>query len=129
MGRKQPDNIVEIARIILEAGAKDNQKSLDDTVWLVASGRIVREHGVQEPLLDLLCDYGADPRAGVQAALVHCETAAAQKLLERGAPLNLSTACAMGMMADVPALLKSADKEQLQMALALCTGRLRSSVS
>lgn len=116
---KLPDNIVDIARIILEAGAKENQKSLNETVGLVASGRIVREHGVQEALLDLLCDYGADPSTGVQTALVHRETAAARKLLERGALLDLSTACAMGLMEDVAVLLKSADKEQLQLALAL----------
>ena len=114
-----PENIVEIARIILEAGAKDNQKSLDETVMLVASGRIVREHNVQGTLLDLLCDYGADPSAGMHSALAHCETDAVRKLLERDAPLDLSAASSLGMMDDVSRLLKTANVEQLQLALAL----------
>lgn len=114
-----PANIVEIARIILEAGAKSNQKSLDETVMLVSSGRIVREHGVQEPLIDLLCDYGANPVAGMHSALAHCEVAAVKKLLQRGAPLDLSAAASLDMMADVVRLLVTADTDQLQLALAL----------
>jgi hypothetical protein len=114
-----PDNIVEIARIILDAGAKENQKSLDETVMLVASGRIVREHGVQGALIDLLCDYGADPSAGIHSALAHCETDAVEALLARGAPLDLSTASALGRMEDVARLLGTADAEQLQLGLAL----------
>ncbi|MFK7938946.1 MAG: ankyrin repeat domain-containing protein [Roseovarius sp.] len=114
-----PGNIVDIARIILEAGAKDNQASLNETVGLVASGRIAREYGAQEPLIDLLCDYGADPNAGMIAALVHCERAAARRLLARGATLDISAAAALGMMPDVLRLLDTADAPQLQLALAL----------
>ncbi len=114
-----PANVVEIARIILEAGAKDNQKALNETVMLVASGQVAREHEVQEPLLDLLCDYGADPAAGIHAALAHREIAAVKKLLARGAPLDLSTASAIGMMDEVVRLLKAPDEGQLQLGLSL----------
>jgi|TARA_B110000879_G_C11127276_1_gene494427 hypothetical protein len=114
-----PPNIVDIARIVLDAGAKDNQKSLDETVMLVASGRIVRKHGAQLPLINLLCDYGADPCAGIHAALAHCETAAVKLLLRRGAPLDLSTAAALGWMDDISKLLGQADEGQMQLALAL----------
>lgn len=116
---KLPENIVEIARIILDAGAKDNQKSLDETVMLVASGRIVREHGAQLPLINLLCDYGADPKAGIHSALAHCEIEAVEELLKRGAPLDLSTAAALGWMEDVSKLIDQADQDQVQLALAL----------
>lgn len=114
-----PDNIVEIARIILDAGAKDNQTSLDETVGLVASGRIAREFGAQGPLIDLLCDYGADANAGINAALVHCELDAVRTLLARGARLDLATAAALGQMNDVTRMLDAADQDQLQLALAL----------
>lgn len=116
---KLPDNIVEIARVILDAGAKDNQKSLDETAMLVASGQISREHGAQIPLINLLCDYGADPGAGMHSALAHFEIAAAKQLLKRGAPLDLSTAAALGWMDDVAKLIAQADEEQLQLGLAL----------
>jgi ankyrin repeat protein len=116
---KLPENIVEIARLILEAGAKENQKSLDETVMLVASGRIVRENGAQTPLLNLLCDYGADPNEGIHSALAHGEFDAVHTLLSRGAPLILSTAAALGQEADVARLIIGADEHELQLALAL----------
>lgn len=123
---KLPENIVEIARIILKAGAKDNQKSLDETVMLVASGRIVREHGAQLPLINLLCDYGADPKAGIHSALAHCEVEAVELLLKRGAPLDLSTAAALGWLDDVSKLMAQADEGQTQLALALAAQNNRS---
>lgn len=116
---KLPENIVEIARIILEAGAKNNQKSLDETVMLVASGRIVREHGAQGPLLNLLCNYGADPVAGMHSALAHGEFEAARLLVTRGAPLDLSTAASLNLKDDVAKLMGEANKDQIQLGLAL----------
>ncbi|MFT6024443.1 MAG: hypothetical protein ACI9PY_002569 [Ascidiaceihabitans sp.] len=116
---KMPENIVEIARIILDAGAKENQKSLDETLMLTASGRIAREHGAQKLLLHLLCDYGADPNAGLHAALAHCELDAVRLLLTRGAPLDLSTASALGLMDDVARLLDTANIAQIQLGLSL----------
>ncbi len=123
-----PDNIVEIAQIILDAGAKDNQKSLDSTLMLVASGRIVRECGAEEPLLNLLCDYGADPSAGIYSALAHGEFDATQLLVARGAPLNLSTAAALGHIGEVSRLIDSADEDQLQLGLSLSALHNRTSV-
>jgi peptide-methionine (S)-S-oxide reductase len=71
-----PANIVQIVRLILNSGAKENQTALDGMLGLVCSGRVPRECGVQVALIDLLCEYGAEPD---QAIL----------LVERGARLDL----------------------------------------
>jgi hypothetical protein len=54
-----PDNIVEAAKVILDAGAKEDHSALNETLWLVSSGCVPRQCRVQIPLIDLLCDYGA----------------------------------------------------------------------
>ncbi|MDA9008583.1 ankyrin repeat domain-containing protein [Alphaproteobacteria bacterium] len=114
-----PDNIVEIARIILEAGAKHNQASLNSTLMLTASGSVARQEGYQITLLGLLCDYGADPIAGIHAALAHGEFDAVRFLMTRGAPLDLSTAAALNLQEDVLSLLGEATESQKQLGLAL----------
>jgi len=65
---KLPENIVEVAKVILDAGAKSDQAALDETLVLVCSGRVARECGVQIALIDLLCDQGADPNCGMPGA-------------------------------------------------------------
>lgn len=57
-----PPNIVQVAKIILDAGAKTNPSSVNPTLELVSSGQVPRECGVQVRLMNLLCDYGADPQ-------------------------------------------------------------------
>ncbi len=116
---KLAPNIVAIAKIILDAGAKENQTALDETLMLTSSGRLVREHGVQLPLLDLLCEYGADPQTGMPSALAHGEFEAAHKLIEHGTQLDLTAAAALNLETEVVALLANASKEQKQLALAL----------
>jgi len=86
---------------------------------LTASGQLAREHKAQEPLLDLLCDYGADPNAGMHSALAHGEFDAARLLVKRGAPLNLSTAAALNLKDQVLELIDGAGEDQIQLGLAL----------
>lgn len=114
-----PGNIAEVARVILQAGAKDNQTALNETLGLVASGRVARECGVQNPLLHLLCDHGADPATALRMALGQGEFAAAETLIVRGAPVDLATAAALNRTDTLEALLPDADTEALQLALAL----------
>ncbi|MEM7171324.1 MAG: ankyrin repeat domain-containing protein [Pseudomonadota bacterium] len=114
-----PENICQIARLLLEAGAKNNLEALNETLGLVASGRIVREAAAQGPLLDLLCDYGADPGHALQGAAAHGEFDAARKLVARGAPLDLTVAAALNDENQVGVLLAEASQDQLQLALAL----------
>src|SRR5579863_5818453 len=58
-----PPNIIEVTEVILDAGAKEDLQSVNETLGLVCSGRIPRECQVQVPLIDLLCKYGADRKS------------------------------------------------------------------
>jgi hypothetical protein len=112
-----PKNAAAVARVILDAGGGDDQAVLDETLGLVASGRIPRECGVQEPLIRLLCDRGADPGGALHAALGHGEMAAARALLARGAVLSLSAAAAIGLTEEASRLLPAADAAERHRAL------------
>lgn len=114
-----PANIVQIAKLILEAGAKNNPGALNATLQLVCSGRVPRECQVQIPLIDLLCAYGADPHQALAAALVHGEFEAVNALLKNGARVDLSVAAAMGRSEDVRRLLAGSNTAQRHRALAL----------
>lgn len=125
---KLPGNITEIAKVILQAGARENQTSLNETLMLVASGRVAREAGAQIPLIDLLCDDGADPAPALIPALAHGEFDAAQQLLKHGAPLTLPAAAALGKADEVQQLLKAASVDDLQFALSLAALHNRAEV-
>jgi ankyrin repeat protein len=116
---KLPQNVVEIAKIVLDAGARSDQTSLDSTLGLVSSGRVARESNLQIPLIDILCDYGAEPNAAMQPALAHGEFAAVEALLRRGATVTLPLAAATAHLADATHLLPSATPEERHRALAL----------
>jgi ankyrin repeat protein len=115
--RKLPANIVEVARLILDAGAKEDRAILNETLGLVCSGCVARECGLQVALIDLLCDYGADPNRGMPGA--HGEFEAVDALLRRGARVDLPVAAALGRIDDASRLLPSADPEDRHRALAL----------
>ena len=114
---KLPANIVEVAQVILEAGAKNHPAMLNETLGLVCTGCVPRECGVQIPLIDLLCDYGADPNLGMPGA--HGEFEAAHALLRRGARVDLPVAAALGLVDEARRLLHSATPEDRHKALAL----------
>lgn len=120
-----PPNVVDVARLILDAGAREDMKSINETLGLVCSGRVSREHCVQVPLIDLLCDYGADPNAGMGPALGHQELEAAQALLSRGARFGLEVAAALGQTEEATRLLPSsgADERHLAIVYAALFGR------
>lgn len=116
-----PPNIVDVARAILDAGAKTNQDAIDMTLSLVCSGRVSRECGAQIPLIDLLCDVGAAPDDAMKPALAHGEWEAVGALIRRGARVDLIAAAATGRTDAARAALPAADGEQRQLALALAT--------
>ena len=116
---KLPQNIVEIARTILDGGAQNDHFSMDSALGLVSSGRVARECKLQVPLIDVLCEYGADPNAAMPPALAHGEFAAVEALLRRGAAMTLPAAAATGRLPDAVELLAMATSEERQRALAL----------
>lgn len=116
---KLPPNIVDVTRLLLDAGAKEDRPALNETLMLVCSGRVPRECGVQVPLIDLLCAHGADPDAGMAAAVAHGEFKAVEALLRNGATSDLTVAAALGEERQARDLLAKANPEQRHRALAL----------
>ncbi len=114
-----PPNIVDITRVILDAGAKSDRDSIDSILGLVCTGRVPRECSVQVPLIHILCDYGANPDYAMPSALAHGEFEAVDALLERGATVDLTVAAATGKTDDVHRLLSSANATHKHRALAL----------
>jgi hypothetical protein len=114
---KLPKNIVEVAKAILDAGPE--QSSLNETLMLVATGSVPRECRLQIPLIDLLCDRGADANSAIEAAALHGELESVTALIARGARANLPVAAALGRIGDFRRLLPSADGRDRHLALAL----------
>lgn len=111
--QKTPQNIVEIARILLQAGAKIDATANvygggATTLELAATSLHPERAGVQEELLRTLLKHGAkiDPPAGavnrqsiVMACLANGRPKAAEFLAGRGARLDLASAAALGRLA------------------------------
>jgi len=116
-----PVNIVQVAEVILNAGAKQNPSALNETLGLVSSGRVPRESGVQLPLIDLLCDHGADPNHAMAPALAHGEFEAVNALIRRGGLVNLTVSAGLGRIEDARRLLDGAGAEDRHRALALAS--------
>jgi hypothetical protein len=116
---KLPANIVEVVKVILDAGAKKDRESLNETLGLVCSGRVPRECRAQVPMIDLLCSYGADPNCGMGPALPHGEFEAVDALIRNGALVNLIVAATLGRLEDARHALKTAGAEDRHRALAL----------
>ena len=112
-----PANIVEVASAIIDAGV--DQSTLNETLVLVSTGSVARECRVQIPLIDLLCDRGADPDTAIEATVLHGELEAAHALIARGARITLPTAAALGRMDEFSQLLPRADARDRHLALAL----------
>lgn len=114
-----PGNIVAVAEVILEAGAE--RSALNEALGLICSGRVPRECRVQLPLIDLLCDHGADPNIAIETAVVHGEFEAANALIRRGAQMNLPVAAALGNTEAVLQLLPDAGYVERHRAFALAS--------
>ena len=114
---KLPKNIVEVAQVIIDTGA--HKKSLNETLGLVATGSVPRECGLQIPLIDLLCDSGADPDYALPSAIVLNELQAARHLLKRGAKVTLPVAAGLGFGQEFRELFPEAHGEERHLALAL----------
>jgi Ankyrin repeats (3 copies) len=116
---KLPKNIVEITKVILDAGVEES--SLNEALLLVATGRVPRECGVQVDLINLLCDRGADRNSAAETAAVLFELQAVDALLARGARITLPLAAALGRTEDAHHLLANAVPEHRHLALGLAS--------
>jgi hypothetical protein len=108
---------VEVATVILDAGA--TQRYINATLGLIGSGRVAREHGVQVPLIHLLCERGADFRGDLRSALVHGEFEAVEALLNLGAPMTLPIAAATGRLEAFNRLMPTASRDDRHLAVSL----------
>ena len=114
---KLPKNIVDIAKVILDAGAET--AAINEALGLVATGRVPRECGVQAALIDLLYDHGADTNSATEAAALHGVFNSVRALLARGARLTLPVAAALGKSEDALRLLRAANRDERHLALTL----------
>lgn len=130
---KLPGNIAQITRAIIKVAERERvpslQEQLDYALRLVCWSWIARECGVQIELIDVLVDASAslDGRSVYEGRCgTHCDSAifngnfaAAEHLLERGAPLTLSTAVCLGRWADMERLAGTAILAEKQDAFVL----------
>jgi hypothetical protein len=114
-----PHNIVEIAKVILDAGAEPS--ALNETLMLVATGSVPRECRQQLPLINLLCDHGADPDTAIEATALHGEFEALNALLDRGAKINLPLAAALRNVERFRELFPTANARDRHLTLALAS--------
>src|SRR5256885_806654 len=102
---------------LLDAGVE--QLAVNETLMLVATGSVPRECRVQLPLIELLCDHGADPDGAIEATALNGELQAVNALIGRGAQINLPIAAGLGEIDDFRRLLPTADSRDRHLALAL----------
>ena len=133
--QRSPENAVEIARLLLDAGAdpnalQDSYGGQNTTMSMLVSSTPPKAAGVQVPLVNVLVDYGAtiSPSGSgawtspLETALVFGMRDAAHALVARGAPVDtLAAAAGLGRADHVLRLLPSADASDRHRALALAT--------
>jgi hypothetical protein len=118
-----PRNIAQVTRTIIQSAEREGVDSLREqleyALRLVSWSWIARECDVQIELIDVLVDAGAPLDGNPDNALVNGNVAAAEHLLERGAPVTLSTALCLGRWNDVRRLARTASAREKQGAFIL----------
>ncbi|WP_051669717.1 ankyrin repeat domain-containing protein [Bryobacter aggregatus] len=131
--QKSPANAVEVARLLLEAGAEpdavaDMYGGHCTTMSMLVSSTPPAESGVQQGLIHTLVDFGTSVEAQGEGAwtsplvtaLVFGFENAAETLVQRGARVDqLPVAAGLGRIEDLKRLLPAAGVEERHRALAL----------
>jgi ankyrin repeat protein len=130
--QKTPENAVEVAKLLLEAGAEvdalaDMYEAQCTTLSMLVSSCHPAKAGLQAALAETLLNHGAaldgsDSRGHtpVLTALAFGYLNTAEVLARRGAPVdNLAAAAGLGRLGDTARLLPLADRPSKHVALAL----------
>jgi ankyrin repeat protein len=130
--QRTPPNAVDIARVLLGAGAEpdalaDMYGTECTTMSLLVSSSHPKEAGVQAPLVEVLLDAGAAIEGRgtrkwgtpLQTALAFGMMEAARALVRRGARIDVTAAAGLGLTDEVTRLLPGADAEARHRAFAL----------
>jgi ankyrin repeat protein len=131
--QKSPPNAVDVAKVLLDAGAdpnalQDSYGGQNTTMSMLVSSTPPREAGVQVPLVEILIDYGATIgpsgrgawTSPLETALVFGMHDAARALVRRGAAIEtLAAAAGLGRLDVVRQMLPGADAPDRHRALAL----------
>jgi hypothetical protein len=130
--QKTPANAVEVAKILLDAGAEvdalaDMYDAKCTTMSMLVSSSHPAQAGLQVALAETLLDYGAalegpgsNWQSALMTALIFGYLKTAEALARRGASLeNLPAAAGLGRLADTARLLPAADGPDRHIALAL----------
>jgi len=130
--QRTPPNAVEVAKMVLEAGAEvdalaDMYHSKCTTMSMLVSSGHPERAGLQAALAETLLDHGAafeGPGSNWQSALLTALAfgypATAETLAKRGAPVKgLAEAAGLGRIADAARLLPATDSRTRHIALSL----------
>jgi hypothetical protein len=135
-----PKNAVEVAKVLLDAGAEVDASTEvygggSTALGLVATSTPPRRAGVQIPIIDLLLEHGAaidgvkPGDSTVRAALANNCPEAAEALADRGAKVeSVVEAAGVGRLDVVTRLAGVATKEQFEQALIMAARYGRSDV-
>jgi hypothetical protein len=129
--QKTPKNIVKIAGMLIAAGAEiDATANLyggeSTALGLAATSVFPQRAGVQEALMQLLLDHGAEIGATVRGCIWNGQGKAAEYLADRGAKLTLETAAGVGGLEAVKShfddygkLTRPAAKKEMQLGFVM----------
>jgi hypothetical protein len=130
--QRTPRNVLDIARLLLDAGADPNALAFMydaqcTTLGMLVSSSPPADAGLQLPLAELLADRGATLDApgspwnsAVLTALVFGFLDTARALAVRAAPSHdIAVAAGLGLLGETARLLPSADAERQRAALTL----------
>ena len=131
--QRSPKNAVEMATILLTAGAdpnalQDSYGGQNTTMSMLVSSSPPKDAGTQVPLIHVLIDYGAviapsgtgNWTSPIETALVFNMREAADALVTRGAPIDtLAAAAGLGRLDDVRRMLPLAAASDRHRAVAL----------
>jgi ankyrin repeat protein len=132
--QKTPANAVEVAKLLLDAGAAPDAlaimyDNLCTTMSMLVSSAHPAQAGLQAELAETLIDYGAAAKgpgsawqSNLMTALAFGYVGTAERLARHGAPVDdLPAAAGLGRLEETIRLLPAADTRSRHVALALAS--------